>query len=324
MRIVRHIKKAVRWYLDRSGWRLVRKDAYAGPVDHYRQVLIEGRAKPKEHKVDSIVFSKDRAMQLHAFLSSYIQMVSGRGTMYVLYRGSDERHAQSYRELAAEFCGEDFVFVLETDFKAQLREISDQSAASVIGLFVDDMLFIRAVDYHRILEFDLLKQVVTLSRGKDLEYSQVLKKHLTLPPFARAGDDFLSFKWNYADEYSDWTYPIGVSGYFFARDEWVVMLRSIDFKAPNSLEGNLQVYRPLFLDREGVCPDQISCVCIHANLVQTECVNPTLGTFSVEELLARWQDGLAIDLSFHRGSSGGEVQFKPYLFTERRKVTTSE
>lgn len=324
MRIVPRMKKAVRWYLDRRGWKLVRKDTNAVLVDHYRQVLLEGRAKPKENKIDSIVFSKDRAMQLHAFLSSYIQMVSGRGTMYILYRASNEHHAQSYRELAAEFRAEDFVFVLETDFRAQLRELSEQSAASVIGLFVDDMLFIRAVDYHRILEFDPLKQVVTLSRGKDLEYSQVLRKHLTLPPFARAADDFLSFKWNYSDEYSDWTYPIGVSGYFFATDEWVVMLRSIDFKAPNSLEANLQVYRPLFINRDGVCPDHISCVCIHANLVQTESVNPTLGSFSVEELLAKWQDGRAIDLSFNRGLSGGEVQFKPYLFTERRKVTGSE
>jgi hypothetical protein len=50
-----------------------------------------------------IVFSKDRAMQLHALLSSDFSYVKNPLPLYILYTFSNERHARSYEELKSIF-----------------------------------------------------------------------------------------------------------------------------------------------------------------------------------------------------------------------------
>jgi hypothetical protein len=95
------------------------------------------------------------------------------------------------------------------------------------------------------------------------------------------------------------------------------MLKSIDFKAPNSLEGNLQVFKPIFIHRFGVCLDQICCVAVHANIVQTEHDNPVLGTFSIADLLNKWNQGLMIDTTRFYGKGGDVAQLQAYEFVPR-------
>lgn len=310
-------KRKVLSFLENKGYQLIKTEELNEKIDYYRRVLIESKISSKEKKIDSIVFSKDRAMQLHGFLKSYIEMVSGRGTMYVLYKVSDDRHASSYNELKEIFRNDNIEFVEENDFRKQLIELCEKSSAISISLYVDDMIFLHGVSYENILNIDTLENVVSLGRGKDLGYSMVLEKKQSLPDFIKKPDGFVYFRWDYTDEYNDWTYPIGVGGYFFGRDELLVMLKGIEFKAPNSLENNLQKYKPMFIHRFGVCMDQISCIPVHANLVQTESVNPDLGTFSIDDLLKKWEEGLMINLDKFYGISGAVAQFQTYEFVRR-------
>jgi len=317
MGLITAAKRKILSFLENKGYQLLKTAELNDKIDYYRRVLIESKRGVKEKKIDSIVFSKDRAMQLHAFLKSYIEMVSGRGTMYILYKASNERHARSYEALKKIFSNEDFQFIEETDFRKQLIRVVENSTAKMIALYVDDVIVTRKVDYGKIIHIDALENVVSLGRGKELDYSVVLKKKLVLPEFTHQPDGFEYFRWDYTDEYNDWTYPIGVGANFFDRDELVVMLKGIDFKAPNSLETNLQVYKPMFIHRFGVCMDQICCVAVHANLVQTETVNPDLGTFSTEELLNKWEEGFMIDLDKFYGVSGAVAQLQAYEFIKR-------
>lgn len=244
-------------------------------------------------------------------------MVSERGTMYILYKTSDDRHRKSYEEVIEIFKKEDFIFIEENNFREQLLCICKKSIAKTIGLFVDDMIFIKNINYKKIVNINTLDYVVSLSRGKDMDYSIVLKKKLIMPEFTKYDDEFLCFRWDYSQVFSDWTYPIGVSGYFYGRDELVVMLHSTLFKMPNSLESNLQKFKPMFINRFGMCLEQISCVCIHANIVQTECINPVLGTFTIEDLLVNWESGFMIDLKHFFGITGAAAQFQDYQFIKR-------
>lgn len=317
MEIINATKKKVLSFLGKRGYQLLRTTELNEKVDYYRKILIESKAGKRKQQIDSIVFSKDRAMQLYAFLKSYVEMVSGRGTMYVLYKVTDERHAGSYNDLKEIFKLENIVFIEEVDFRKQLIELCEKSVAITIGLYVDDMVFLKKVNYEKLLNVDTLENVVSLGRGQDLGYSMVLEKKQILPEFIKKPDGLVYFRWNYTTEYNDWTYPIGVGGYFFGRDELIVMLKGVAFKAPNSLENNLQVYKPMFIHRFGVCLDQISCIPIHANLVQTESVNPDLGTFSIEDLLHKWEEGLMINLNKFYGVSGAVAQFQTYEFIKR-------
>jgi hypothetical protein len=310
-------KRKVLRFLENKGYQLLKTAELNDKIDYYRRVLIESKRSSKEKKIDSIVFSKDRAMQLHAFLKSYIEMVSGRGTTYVFYKASNFRHASSYNELKEIFRSDNIFFVEENDFRKQLIGLCERSPAVSISLYVDDMVFLHKVAYEQILDIDTLENVVSLGRGQDLGYSMVLGKKQLLPEFIKKPDGFVYFRWDYSNDYNDWTYPIGVGGYFFGRDELLVMLKGIEFKAPNSLENNLQKYKPMFIHRFGVCKDQVSCIPVHANLVQTESINPDLGTFSIEDLLKKWEEGLMINLEKFYGISGAMAQFQAYEFTKR-------
>ncbi|MDD4637162.1 MAG: hypothetical protein PHV66_06095 [Bacteroidales bacterium] len=308
--------KIVKW-LDRKGFVLIRKQRYLQDIRFDRDVEEACLIQPQQECIDSIVFSKDRAMQLHAFLSSYLQQAKGCHTMYILYKASDDRHRKSYRELEALFVKAPFVFVEETDFRRQMIELVSNSAAKSIALYVDDMVFLRSVDYNALIKLPTRKYVVALSRGKDLVESVVLQRKVELPEFEKLSDGLLSFRWDCFNYLSDWTYPLGVSGYIFGKSELSVLFSQIEFKAPNSLEIAMQRYKSFFQSRQGVCYPTIACCCVHANLVQTGCVNPTLETFSVQQLLERWEQGECIDLTPFYEATGGVAQVMRYRFTKR-------
>jgi hypothetical protein len=148
----------------------------------------------------------------------------------------------------------------------------------------------------------------------DMDYSIVLAKKIDLPEFKKTNEDLYQFQWNYSDKYSDWTYPLGVSGYMYGRIEIMSLIKAIDFKAPNSLEYGMQVFIPYFKNRIGLCPEFAACVCVHANLVQTEGINPVLGTFTVEQLLDIWEKGLRINTNEFYNKPMQVTQLQKYSF----------
>jgi hypothetical protein len=302
-------------FLHSKGFQIIKEDELKMLTAHYWNVVIKKKNSKRSNRIDSIVYSKDRAIQLHAFLESFEKMVSNRGRMYILYKTSNESHKKSYLELQKLYDSENYVFVEEYDFRKQLIELSENSDAKIIGSFVDDQVFLIEIDYSKILKLDMEEYVVSLSRGKDL--NEHPGRQLVLPEFEKRDDGFESFRWDYSESYSHWTYPVGVGAYFFDMDEWVVMLRSTMFKAPNTLEGRLQKFVPLFIKRKGICLPQISCPCIHANLVQTECNNEIIGTHTIEELLDKWEKGYKIDLNEFYGKSGMIAMSQSYNFRKR-------
>jgi hypothetical protein len=309
--IIQHAQKM----LQKKGLKIYKTNEINRLTKHYWNVSIKNKYSNNLERIDSIVFSKNRALQLNAFIESYGYMVKNRGTLYILYKASDERHKKSYLELQNILPKEEYIFIEEIDFRNQFIEICEKSNAKILGLYVDDMIFLIKVDYKAIINIDMEECNVTLSRGRDLDDHPGRK--LVLPEFKKRSDGFESFRWDYSDSYSHWTYPIGVSGYFYLRDEFLEMLKITPFKAPNSLESNLQKFVPLFQQRTGLCMHQISCVCVHANLVQTEVENTTIGTHTVEELLLKWEEGYKINLNLFYGITGKIAQDQTYSFIRR-------
>ena len=277
----------------------------------------------KGQPVECVVFSKDRAMQLHAFLASYLEKAAHRPEMVVLFRASDDAHRASYSELQLEMKGANIRFVPETDFRGQMIDHAQASTAGKIMLFVDDMLFKEEIDFNRVVDVDTSTHILSLTRGRDLIYSNVLQKKIDPPAFRAAEGGFQEFSWM-ADEFSDWTFPLGVSGFMFGRLEWLAMLKSLEFRAPNSLEAAMQALVPVYIERLGLCPPVATCVCVHANMVQTELSNPTLGTFSIAELLSLWQQGKMIDRAPFYGLPLSEAEVLTYDLVDRRPVVARE
>ncbi|HLO15285.1 MAG TPA: hypothetical protein VK206_10675 [Anaerolineales bacterium] len=302
-------------YLEMRGKVVCSREHYDSLVNFTIALLETGGTAGSD--VDSIVFSKDRAMQLHAFLGSYVDNVSNRGMLTVLYKASDERHQRSYDELQQIFFEDNIIFCKEHDFRSQLIGLCEDSAAGKILFFVDDMLFTHTLDVNSVRAIDSSRYILALSRGRDFTYSIVLQKQLSLPPFYEKVNGFECFKWNDLQEISDWTFPLGVSGFMFGRNETIAMFKSAAFKAPNSLERSMQQFVPYFKGRFGLCTEQAVCTCVHANMAQSEWTNHTLGTFSIEELLALWETGKIIDRRSLYGKPVNVAQETRYTFIDR-------
>ena len=270
-----------------------------------------------ESEITSLVFSKDRAMQVHTFLSSYFENISNYSKMIVLYKASDTDHQKSYKELENIFSEYPVTFIEEIKFREQLIEEVSKCNSKKILFYVDDMIFTHKFDYKTLHEIDPYKTIISLTRGSDMTYSSVLLKYLDMPKFKEMDNGMLAFDWNHIKGSSDWSYPLGVSGYMFAAKEYLAMIKTLSFKAPNSLEAAMQWYMPVFTNRKGICTKKAISVCVHANLVQTEGYNPVLGLFSIEELLEKWNNGYQIEYSKFYNKSMTITQEQNYTFVLR-------
>lgn len=317
MKIKFFLFKVLNALLNKRGMEIMTKAQLENRDFIYQNASFRDWEKCKYPRIDSIIFSKDRALQLNAFIESYLKKVEKRGTLYVLYTFSPS-HADSYKDLRECYENEDIVFVHESNFREQLIDIISHSDSSQLAFYVDDMIFVRDVDYGQLSNLDYKKNVVSLSRGKNLTYSTVLNKSLQLPSFTKS-NNLLFYNWDEITEFSDWSYPTGVSGYIYDRREILEIIKSIDFKAPNSLEEKMCRYRDGFLLRHGVCYEEIACVCIHANRVQNEVGNPDLGYFTSEELLQEWNSNKKIDLQpFFDNYKSDKLPLQKYTFVDRK------
>lgn len=256
--MIKYIKLFILKFLEKKGFQK-KISTNDGKVLLYEQMNFIFH--PKNNEIISIVFSKDRAMQLDCFLASYFENVENPSSIKVLYYASNESHNISYIDLIKIYSKYPVEFILETDFRLNLITILENSNQDKIIFFVDDMIFTQKINYNSFKGIDPLKNILCLSRGKDLKYSIVLEKKIKTPNFSKFSDNLFHFHWNEINEFSEWTYPIGVSGYMFSRLEIIALVKAVPFKAPNSLENNLQVFIPYFNQRGGLCFESNSSMC---------------------------------------------------------------
>ncbi|KUG10406.1 hypothetical protein BEI02_16975 [Elizabethkingia sp. HvH-WGS333] len=308
------IKSKILDFLDKKGFQ--RKPIGEDPkINLYNQM--KSIFSPANNNIVSIIFSKDRAMQLDGFLASYFENVENYSPIKVLFHVSNKDHKNSYDDLEQIYSDLPVEFIQETNFRDNLIEILETASEDRVVFYVDDMLFSQKINYDWLKEVDPLLDIVSLSRGKDFNYSTVLAKELQLPSFNKFSENLYRFKWNEITEFSDWTYPIGVSGYMFSRPEIMAMIKATNFKAPNSLEHNLQKFMPYFDSRGGICLENVATPCVHTNLTQTEGYNNVLGHFSLEELLDLWNQNKRIHYKEFLGLKVSEAEIKKYNFIDR-------
>jgi hypothetical protein len=309
------IKKTILDFLDKKGFqrKQIGEDLKPALYEQMKSVFA-----PKNDEIISLIFSKDRAMQLDGFLASYFEYVNNYAPIIVLYHVSSEAHRKSYSDLKKIYKDLPVEFVAETSFKVDLIDVLTKATPDRVIFYVDDMLFSQKIDYNWLKAVNPLTDIVSLSRGKDLTYSTVLAKNLTVPNFSKYSENLYRFKWNEIPDFSDWTYPIGVSGYMFSRQEIIALMKVTPFKAPNSLEGNLQQFISYFSDRGGICLEKVATPCVHANLTQTEGYNHVLGHYSLDDLLKLWNENKRIKYSEFIGLEVSKAEIKKYNFIDRQ------
>ncbi len=254
--------------------------------------------KKLSNSASCIVFSKDRAIQLHALLSSYFELTTNPVPIDVLYQASTPAHNDAYRELEELFPKDDLVYFHKQNdnkFKDDLVTILYRQTADKIFFLVDDMLFIEKIDLKSYTSFDTNIFIPTLRLGKNLNFCYTLQQPQPLPHWSNHPEcptEMLSWYWHNGE--FDWAYPLSVDGHLFGRWEILAITKMLNFTAPNTYEMALQQFSDIFEPRLGVAYKKSAVINIPWNKVQKE-HNNLSGKIHQDFLLKKWQAGKQID-----------------------------
>ncbi len=270
-----------------------------------------------KYPAECIVFSKDRALQLHALISSYLEKVASPAPIHILYHTSTQSHQKAYEEIIEIFPNNNISFTKQdsdNSFRSNLISLLKSVHAEKIFFLVDDVLFIEDFDIEDFVKFDTDKFVSTLRMGLNLNKCYTVQKEQPLPelmPDIIKDKDKITWKWNQG--VYDWAYPVSLDGHFFSTQEITAMIQLIDFSAPNTLEDQLQKFRRFFLFRMGVSYRKSKIVNIPCNKVQDENKN-IHGNLHQDFLLEQWQQGYQMDFrnlyGFMNESAHQEITFR--------------
>ena len=275
-------------------------------------------------KIACVVFSKDRAMQLHAFLTSFHEKITPSITTHVLYHTSSQEHQQSYDELQKLHQLLPILFHRQTNnksFRNDLISLLTGSHESKIIFFVDDIVVTEKIDLNDLRQFDTDKFVPSLRMGLNIKKNYTTNARQPLPNFQNIlCNESDKIVWRWREGILDWGYPLSVDGHLFFRQEIVSMLMLIQFSAPNTLEDALQCFIPLFKNRSGIAYAKSKIMNIPCNRVQEE-NNNYHGDIHQDFLLEKWRDGFAIDLEskygYNNSSPHEEIDIR---LTKRKDV----
>jgi hypothetical protein len=272
-----------------------------------------------------VIFSKDRAMQLHATLSSFAARCTDAtdARVSVIFKASAPAYLEAYGLLRAELEERlKIEWIQEDDFKKDLLKVAsiesrgnwmsflpgrlNSSRDDYLLFMVDDNIVIgdfQLADVGRAMEKRPKALAFSLRVGKNTTYCYPNRCRQSLPSFEAVSDNILSFTW--PGQEGDFGYPLEVSSSIYRIKDIESLLRRLPYSNPNRLEQGLSVSSRLFARRrpELLCFDHSVAFCAPVNKVQTVLDNRAGedNGHSVEELNALFLKGFRIDIESLRG-----------------------
>jgi hypothetical protein len=237
--------------------------------------------------IQCIVFSRDRAMQLDAFLESVSRWSPDLfSSVTVLYRATTDSFDHAYETLAADRAA--IRWTREWSFRDDLIELVGDDPLTVFH--TDDDAYFRTPE-----PFELRTDEVcfSLRLGLNTTYSYSLGVEQRL---IGAAEKSTRLSWDWRSQCpGELGYPLAVNGHVFRTSEVVGWLRAEQYANPNELESRLQYRNPYVRPR--MASLRHSCVVsIPANLVNETNVNRHGNLATPEELNERFLRGERIDV----------------------------
>lgn len=239
-----------------------------------------------------IVFSKDRPLQLHALLHSYLHHCRPPPRLEVLYTASSPAYLAAYEEVMTLFPDAAIGWHRECDFAADVRALIAGLRTQGVFFLVDDMVFIRPVGFPALAVWPLERYIPSLRLGRNITWSHFAGAPRRQPSLESVADGLLT--WRVAEAHAEWRL-ISFDGDIFLRAELEAMAGAVTFSSPNKFELALAIFLPALSLRRGLCFEQSRVVNLPLNRVQREFANPA-GGLHPDTLLDYWQHGLCLDV----------------------------
>lgn len=264
---------------------------------------------------DLVVFSYDRPLQLYAFLESIEKHVQGVGAATVIYRASDNGYRGSYDGVAQQFPWAKFVAQgarPREDFKPLTLQATFESPSRYVIFGVDDIVVKDDVDLAECIE--LLERTQAygfyLRCGDHLNYCYTMNQAQRVPDLAKVQQDV--FSWVFAQGECDWGYPNTVDMTLFRKKDIEEAFRSLEYFAPNTLEGRWASLAGPIMYKKGLCFKSSKIVNLPLNRVQNEWNNRSM-EISAASLQELFLQGYKLDIAplLHIKNPSAHMEYEP-------------
>mgnify|MGYP001551896604 CR=1 FL=1 len=134
-----------------------------------------------EDHASCVVFSRDRACQLHALLSSLRDHVEEGLELCVIYRATNDRHKKAYEEVIALFNNNYIEWREEDNFRRDLLSVMGGIATNSVFFLVDDIIFIRPVSLKAFSILNFRVYVPSLRLGENVNFCYTKQQPMKVP-----------------------------------------------------------------------------------------------------------------------------------------------
>ena len=272
-------------------------------------------------EIRGVIFSRDRAMQLDAALTSLSRYCAEAQelSIEVLYAASSPVFAKQYQALEKNWRGAlrlrfhqeyafrtDLLTILGAEVTHSRRFFCRQSLVSeavapYVLFLVDDNIFCRPFSIAAATEaLEARPRAIgfSLRLGRNTTYCYTRDSQQRVPQLESIGPGILAFGWTSAE--GDFGYPLEVSSSVYRGAQVARILAGLAFSNPNTLEAQFaNSARRRWTRRlpELLCFEQSATFCNAVNKVQTVYDNRAGAEveLSAHELARRFDSGLRID-----------------------------
>lgn len=224
-------------------------------------------------KVDMVIFSFDRPLQLYALLESVNTYVTGLETISVIYRASSDEFAYAYDCIHTDFPQVSFVKQgthPREDFKPLTLHAIENVSSEYIVFAVDDNIIKDYVDLEACVE--LLKQTNAygfyLRLGFNINHCYTQNHSQPIPPHQLVNNDV--YAWSFKDGSYDWGYPNTVDLTLFKKEDILPTIRTLSFYSPNVFECVWSQKANAIMHRIGLFYAESKIVNLPLNMVQED------------------------------------------------------
>lgn len=272
-------------------------------------------------KVDLVVFSYDRPMQLYAFLESIDKYIKNLGEVHIIYRTSNNNFSNAYDEVKSNFNFCKFHKQSnqpENDFKKNTLNCAFNSKNNYLMFAVDDIIVTDYIDTQECV--NALKNsnayAFYLRLGFNVDECYMMRVKSPVPNHTKLNDNVFSYKFN--DGLGSWCYPNNVDMTIYRKEDIKSDLSKINMISPEKLEFNWSNLADI--NKTGLFFSHSKLVNIPLNLCYANSVNRNMNSYSTYELLNKFNSGYRIDINkfFKINNNAPHMEYTPeFLLKEK-------
>ena len=186
--------------------------------------------------IDLIIWSKDRAAQLHLLLESIEKYMPDVFNTVIIYTYSDEEYKGGYEKLFRS--GLPKLMVEESDFRSDTILRIKKSDNNFMAFSTDDTVLIRPAEFKK--EYMDGVSVFSLRLGFNT-IEQDIHAGTQQPPLLTYDDEGDVISWLFSDyhPHHNYGYPFGLDMHIYHREELYNLIKYIPFNNTNQLESAL-------------------------------------------------------------------------------------